>query len=177
VLLGDAEFFESEEAANQIDLAEIANPTFLLDTPEDSGITATLVELKFSLKQKNGPRFVVCSKNVLETLEFNGLRRKLDGDSIAKAVLKITFPDEQRGKRVELSGPNKLKFKRATHADDVFQLLKDWCLLVTEEEDEDTVELRIASAKLVGVANSSATRTDELSPTGTTGPRAEPRAK
>jgi hypothetical protein len=175
--LGDADFFEGDDAANRISLQELANPEFALTTPEGSGISAALTELKFSLKQKHGPRLYVCSKDVLETLELNGLRRKLDGDRIAKAVFKITFPDDQRGKRVEVSGPNKIKFKRATHAEDVFQLLRDWELLLVEEEDEDAVELRVASAAFVGGSDPAAAGVSELSASGAKSARTKPRAK
>lgn len=126
--LGDPDFFEGKDAANRISLECLADPTFDFVVP--TGVNAALVELKFSLNQKHGPRLHVCSKDVFETLELNGLRKKLDGDRIWRAVLKITFPDDQRGKRVELAGPNRIKFKRATHADDVFQLLKDSGLLL-----------------------------------------------
>jgi hypothetical protein len=172
--LGDADFFEGEEAATQIDLKEIARPEFLLDTSEESGITAVLIELKFSLAQKQSPRFYLCSRDLLKTLELNGLREKLEGKSIAKAVLKITFPDDQRGKRIELSGPNKIKFKRATHAKEVFDLLKEWGLLVGEEEDGDIAELRAASTEFAGVPASAATGNSAVSKTGTTVSRAKP---
>jgi hypothetical protein len=125
--LGDADFFEGEEAANRIHLARIADEDFSMPVDEDH--TAALVELHFKLKQKHGPSFIVRSKDTFETLDLNYLRRRLSGDLIRKAVFKITFPDDRRGKRIELSGTNKVKFKRATHADDVFRYLKNWGLI------------------------------------------------
>jgi hypothetical protein len=77
----------------------------------------------------------------------------LDGESIGAAVFKITFPDDQRGKRVELSGSNRIKFKRATHAEDIFSLLLDWGILLTEEDHADADELRDAQAPFVGDAD------------------------
>ncbi|MDP9272145.1 MAG: hypothetical protein M3O93_01220 [Chloroflexota bacterium] len=69
---------------------------------------------------------MVRSRNVLETLDKNYLRKRLAGGTIRRAVFKIGFPDDRRGKRVELSGSNKVKFKRATHAEEVFRYLNSW---------------------------------------------------
>lgn len=125
--LGDADFFEGAEAANGINLSRIAEENFKLDV--DEGHTATLIELSFRLQQQPEPSFHVRSKNVLETLERNDLRRRIAGAIIQKAVFKITFPDDRRGKRVELAGANTVAFKRATHAEEVFSYLTRWGLV------------------------------------------------
>jgi len=124
--LGDTDFFEGPGAANRIDLAKIAEEDFSMDVDEDAGHSAALIELHFNLKQQHGPSFIVRSKNVLETLEKNYLRKRIAGGTIRRAVFKITFPDDGRGKRVELAGSNTVKFKRATHAEEVFGYLKNW---------------------------------------------------
>lgn len=124
--LGDADFFEGTDAANRINLAKIAEEDFSVDVDEDAGHSAALIELHFNLKQQHGPSFIVRSKNVLETLEKNYLRKRIAGGTIRRAVFKITFPDDRRGKRVELAGSNTVKFKRATHTEEVFQYLRDW---------------------------------------------------
>jgi len=124
---GDAELFEKAESAQKFALGVIASEDFALDV--DEGDSAALVELHFKLKQKHGPAFVVRSKDVLDTLQLNYLRKRLSGATIQKAVFKIGFPDDRRGKRVELSGTNKIAFKRATHAEDVFRYLKRWKIL------------------------------------------------
>lgn len=125
---GDADLFEKPEAAKRLTLTPIADGKFSI--PVDDGDSAALVELHFSLNQTHGPYFIVKSKNVLETLETNHLRAKLHGDRIKHATFKITFPDDRRGKRVDLSGTNKISFNRQTHADDVFRYLKNWGILV-----------------------------------------------
>lgn len=126
--LGDKDVFEDTEAANRITLQRIADEDFSM--PVDDGHSAILMELHFKLKQKHGPSFAVRSKNVLETLDKNYMRKRLAGGTINTAVFKIIFPDDGRGKRVELSGTNKIKFKRATHAEDVFRYLKKWEVIV-----------------------------------------------
>jgi hypothetical protein len=124
---GEAELFEKPEAAQQLKLEVISCEEF---TPEvDDGDSVALIELHFKLKQKHGPAFVVRSQNVLETLELNHMRKRLSNASISKAVFKIKFPDDGRGKRVEISGMNKISFKRATHAEDVFRYLRRWQIL------------------------------------------------
>jgi len=125
--LGDAEFFEAPAAAKRLNLARIGEPDFSL--PVDEDYTAALVELHFMLKQQYGPSFVVRSKGVLETLDLNSLRRRLAGGAVRRAVFRIGFPDDRRGKRVELAGTNTITFKRATHAEDVFRYLRNWGVL------------------------------------------------
>jgi len=125
--LGDENLFERPEAARRLDLAVIGASDFAPET--DAGDTAALVELYFTIKQKHGPSFLVKSKDVLETLQLNSLRRKLSGGAIKRAVFKFTFPDDGRGKRIELSGTNKISFKRVKHADDVFRYLRKWKIL------------------------------------------------
>jgi len=126
--LGDSDFFEGAEACNRLNLARIADEDF--GVPVDEDHTAALIELHFSLRQKHGPLFVVRSKDTLETLELNYLRKRLAGGAIRRAIFKITFPDDRRGKRIELSGTNKIKFKRATHAEAVFRYLKNWGVMI-----------------------------------------------
>lgn len=124
---GDADLFEKPEAALKFSLAAIAAPDFVPEV--DAGDSATLVELHFKLVQRHGPAFVVRSKNVLETLELNGMRKELRSALIARAVFKVGFPDDRRGKRVELNGTNRISFKRSTHAEDVFRYLRNWAIL------------------------------------------------
>ena len=124
---GDADLFEKPEAALKFSLAAIAAQDF---APEvDAGDSATLVELHFKLFQRHDPAFVLRSKNVLESLGLNGMREKLSSAVITRAVFKIGFPDDGRGKRVELSGTNRISFKRATHAEDIFRYLRNWAIL------------------------------------------------
>jgi len=126
--LKDEDFFDSPGSSDRLNLARIAEDDF--DMPVDEDHSALLAELHFKLHQTHGPSFVVRSKNVMETLEKNYLRKHLAGGTIRRAVFKIMFPDDRRGKRIELSGTNKVKFKRATHAEDVFRYLKNWGIVI-----------------------------------------------
>ena len=126
--LGDAGFFEGPEAANRFKLGVIAEDTFRVCADEPD--KALLIELHFGLPQKHGPSFIVRSKNVVETLQMNGLKSKLRGDQIKRAVFKFTFGDDKRGKRVELTGTKTISFKRATNAEKVFHYLRTWKILV-----------------------------------------------
>jgi len=124
---GDPELFEKPESADKFSLEAITCEDFALDV--DDGDFAVLIELQFKLHQKQNPAWVVRSKDVLETLRLNDFRKRLAGAPIQKAAIKIGFPDDRRGKRVEISGTNKISFKRATHAEDVFRYLSRWKIL------------------------------------------------
>ena len=125
--LGAADFFESDEAAKRLTLDPITLEGF--EPKTDGSDTAALTELHFRLSQKYGPYFIVRSKDVLETLQLNGLRKKLPSGTIQKAVFKITFQGDRRGKKVGLSGTNKIAMNRATHAEDVYRYLRRWKIL------------------------------------------------
>ncbi len=126
--LGAPEFFEGEEAATRFNLARIAEEGFSI--PVDDGDAAAITELHVQLKQKRNPNFVIRSPDVLATLEENDFRNRLAGALVKRAVLKFTFPDDQRGKRVVLARKNQIQFKRATHDDDIFRYLRGAGLLV-----------------------------------------------
>jgi len=122
--IGEEGFFEGPGASERLDLSRIAEEGFELRVDADH--SAALTELEFVLRQKHGPTFAVRSKNTLETLDLNYLRRRLQGAEIRRAAFKIVFPGDRRGKRVELKGSNKVSFNRATHAEDVFRYLRNW---------------------------------------------------
>jgi hypothetical protein len=126
--LKDPEFFDSPGSADRLNLGRIAEEDF--EMPVDEDHSAILAELHFRLPQKHGPSFVVRSKNVLETLDMNYMRKRLEGGTITRAVFKIMFPGDRRGKRIEISGSNKIKFKRATFAEEVFRYLRNWGIVV-----------------------------------------------
>jgi hypothetical protein len=90
---------------------------------------AHLIELHFRLKQKHGPAFVIRSTDVFATLAANKLRDKIIPDTVKRAAFKIMFEDDRRGKRVELSGTNKISFNRLTHSEDVLRYLRRWGIL------------------------------------------------
>lgn len=139
--LGQWSFFEGPAAADLLDLSRIADSDF--DMPVDDGDDATLVEIHFKLPQRHNPTLVIRSADAMDTLVMNHLRTHLRGATILRVVLKIRFADDRRGKRVELAGTNKIKFKRSTHAEDVFRYLKRWGLL----RERNAVELSVGTSR------------------------------
>jgi hypothetical protein len=71
---------------------------------------------------------------------MNGLKSKLRADRINRAVFKFTFSNDKRGKRVELSGTNTISFKRATHAEEVFEWLRTRKILVKGKPAPENLE-------------------------------------
>lgn len=134
--LSDEEFFDYEGANKCLAFEAIANTQFSLNVP--TGEQAKLVELHFGLDQDGEPFLPLRSDDVLRTLDINGLRNKLVGDKITRAVFRILFPGEKRPKRVEVYAGNRMKFNRSSHVDDIFRLLREWGIL---REREDIAEL------------------------------------
>lgn len=138
ICLKDAQFFEGSNSSDRVCLSVIAQPDFELRCPE--GVTAKIVSLRFDLQQKQNPHFAVRSLDVLDTLQRNHLRVKISGTDIVGVVIKVFFPGDRRGKRIELSGTKSVSFNRATHADEVVNLLTEWGLLLGSEDREDVTE-------------------------------------
>lgn len=126
--LGDAEFFEEDQASVCLDLSKIGTPSFAAKV--DDGDAAALIGLRFRIHQQPRPSFIVRSKDVLKTLELYGLRGQLAISDIEWAAFKLTFRGDKRGKRVELGGTNSIRFKRVTREDDVLRYLKRWEVLI-----------------------------------------------
>lgn len=125
--LGDETVFEDEDASKQVDLTPVQNERFNLTV--DDGHIAALVEIHAQLRQRYGPTLVIKSKDTLSTLRSNNLHRLITNGIVRKVVIKFQFGDDRRGRRVEVALPNRLRFKRATHADLVFGYLRRWRLL------------------------------------------------
>lgn len=147
-LFDDKDFFDQEGADECVTLGVIANSQFQLSCPD--GVKAKLVELHFGLDQEEEPFLPLRSKDVLRTLELNGLRRKLVGDQIRRAVFKIWVGDDKRGKRVEVYGTNRIRFNRSTHYDAVMCVLRDSEILL---DAEDVVDLHAEPFGATGVAD------------------------
>lgn len=126
--LGDEQFFEQEQASVCLDLSKLGVPGFVPRT--DGGDTAALVGLRFRIHQQPRPSFIVRSRDVFKTLELYGLRGHLAFSDIEWAAFKFTFHGDERGKRVELSGTNSVRFKRVTREYDVLRYLKMWEVLI-----------------------------------------------
>ena len=124
--LNDETLFEGEEAGRLIDLSPIASPDFesnleIFDLIDGSSISVS--ELHFRLPVAPASKHVVRSKDVLKSLTGIGVRAMLHADYIDRVVFKFVYPDDKRGKRVEVSGRNRIKFRRQTHAEDVITTL------------------------------------------------------
>lgn len=155
---GDADFFEGPHADDRISLDVLTDPNFSFRCPEK--VTVKLISVRYSLPQSLAPSFSIRSKDVYETMQINGIRQRFAQATITNAVIKFTFPDDARGKRVELSGTKSIKFKRATHAEEVFGLLTEWGILLGAEHDadaEDAFEPDHGPAAFAGSAGRHAT--------------------
>jgi hypothetical protein len=84
--------------------------------------------LQCLLPEKTETTITLKSKDLGGALNLLALKQLLHNAPIRRLVLKISFADDRRGKRVELTGTNKISFKRATHAENVFRYLRNWRL-------------------------------------------------
>lgn len=123
---GDAEMFEQPEAWQSFSLSALQEQDFELVV--DEGDEAEVVELQCVLPDRTETMMTLKSKDLGGTLNLLALKQLLRNAPIRRLVLKFWFADDRRGKRVELTGTNKISFKRATHAENVFRYLRNWRL-------------------------------------------------
>lgn len=127
VCLGDPEFFEEKGADRLLNYAVLQNPDFEFTTHPH--VFAALQEVSFFLNDAEGARITVKSSDVYETLRKSGQLELFRTANIGSAKIKIIFPENKRGKLIELSSTNKISFTRSSRVEDVFLYLKDWKLL------------------------------------------------
>lgn len=127
VCLNDASFFEEQDSEDILDFTPLRKPDFEFDL--DGEDKAVLTEIYFRAHQRHGPRFTIASEHAFETLDLNGLRHHLETAEIRAVKIKLTFPENKRGKSIHLSGKNKIAFNRSTRVEEVFGYLKRWGLL------------------------------------------------
>lgn len=138
VCFNDIAFFAGPRSDDRINLQTLTRPGFALTCPQ--GVTAILTSASYSLPQVEDPAFTVRSKDVLATIQRNVPNHEFSRADLSKAIFKIFFQGDRRGKRVELTGTKSIKFNRATHAEEVYSLLTEWGILRRVEEDADDGE-------------------------------------
>lgn len=122
-ILGDAQFFESNESSEIFDLQRILQSGFRMDTDQNDRVL--LKEIHCSLDQDFCPKFVIRSQNVLSTIDINDFRDVLKDALIKEAHFQFLFAGKKRGTTVKITDTNKIELKQA-YADRVYRYLTRW---------------------------------------------------
>lgn len=126
--LENANAYEWPGAANILDLTVFVDEANDL-TDIDGGVPV-ISEMDYA--QPHDPLFTrhkVISSDVVEALRREDTLPTLLGASIRKVVLQMALEGSNRRRRVVLTGPNKIEFKRGTEAARILTQLRDWYVL------------------------------------------------
>jgi hypothetical protein len=126
--LENADAYEWAGAANILDLTVFVDEANVL-TDIDGGVPV-ISEMDYA--QPHDPLFTrhkVISSDVIEALRREGTLPTLLGANIRKVILQMALEGSNRRRRVVLTGPNKIEFKRGTEAARILTQLRDWYVL------------------------------------------------
>jgi hypothetical protein len=132
-VMRDGGFFDTSAEGRVLTLHHLARNGFSLPVPQGSGHTAIITGI--TVKQLDGNKPITIGfggnrRDVIEFIRNRGCMRMIEGGWISKVRIDLVLgPRRMDRKSIELSGNNRIKFNRSTHAEDVYQYLRDWSLL------------------------------------------------
>ena len=139
-VMGDDSFFPMEEQTRVLNLQKLLELDFKLPVRTGHQVQITAVTVKEFINKK--PFTATLSANrqdVIEILRSKKAAGLLNCTSIASVRIELILgPGRLDRKSIELSGDNRIKFNRASHADEVYRYLRHWTLMgnrVMEEQD------------------------------------------
>jgi hypothetical protein len=139
-VMGDDSFFPLEEETRVLNLQKLIELDFKLPVRTGHQVQITAVTLKEFISKK--PFTATLSANrqdVIEILRSKEAAGLLNSTSIGSVRIELILgPGRLDRKSIELSGDNRIKFNRASHADEVYRYLRHWTLMcnrVLEEQD------------------------------------------
>lgn len=137
-VMGDNSFFPMEEHTRVLNLGKLVELDFKLSVR--SGHTAKITSIMVSQKiaRKSFTATISANSNdVVEVLSAKSAAGLLKNASIKSVRVELTLGVGRiNRKSIELSGDNRIKFNRASHADDVYRYLRSWGLMGNNDVEE-----------------------------------------
>lgn len=138
-VMGDDSFFPMEEQTRVLNLQKLIELDFKLPVRTGHQVQITAVTLSELIARK--PFTATLSANrqdVIEILRAKKAAGLLDRASIRSVRIELILGTGRLDRKsIELSGDNRIKFNRASHADEVYRYLRHWTLMgnrVVEEQ-------------------------------------------
>ena len=132
-VMGDDSFFPMEQSTRVLNLQKLIGMDFKLPVRTDLGhqVQITGVTLKEFIARKSFTSDFTANRHdaiaVLRTKKAEGLFEKA---TIQKVRVELILGQGRLDRKsIELSGDNRIKFNRASHADEVYQYLRHWTLM------------------------------------------------
>jgi hypothetical protein len=139
-VMGEDAFFPKEEQTRVLNLQKLIELDFKLPVRTGHQVQITAVTLREFIARK--PFTATLSANrqdVVEILRAKNAAGLIDRTSIRSVRIELILGTGRLDRKsIELSGDNRIKFNRASHADEVYRYLRHWTLMgnrVVEEQD------------------------------------------
>jgi hypothetical protein len=139
-VMGDDSFFPMEEQTRVLNLQKLIELDFKLPVRTGHQVQITAVTLRELIARK--PFTATLSANrqdVVEILRAKSAAGLIDSTSIRSVRIELILGTGRLDRKsIELSGDNRIKFNRASHADEVYRYLRHWTLMgnrVVEEQN------------------------------------------
>jgi hypothetical protein len=138
-VMGDDSFFPMEQQTRVLNLQKLIELDFELPVRTGHQVQITAVTLKEFITQKPFTATLSANRqNVIEILRSKSAAGLFEQALIGSARIELILgPGRLDRKSIELSGDNRIKFNRASHADEVYRYLRHWTLMgnrVVEEQ-------------------------------------------
>jgi hypothetical protein len=139
-VMGDDSFFPMEESTRVLNLQRLIAMDFNLPVQGLHQVKITAVALReFMATRSFTSNFRGNRQDVIEILRAKNATGLLGGGSIQYVRIELVLGTGRLDRKsIELSGDNRIKFNRASHADEVYRYLRHWTLMgnrVVEEQD------------------------------------------
>ncbi len=130
----DEDFFPREEASRTLDLGKLREIGFRLQTATSH--TARITGIKFTGQHLRSGFSLQCMGGRTDAIDVLRARGALEGMHdlrIDYARVELVLGTGRSARKViELSGTNRIKFNRESHADEVYDYLRNWGLMRIE---------------------------------------------
>jgi hypothetical protein len=141
-VMGDNSFFPMEEHTRVLNLGQLIELNYKL--PVRAGHTAKITSITLSqliARKSFTATLSANSKDVVEILRVKSAAGLLNSTSIKSVRIELTLGAGRiNRKSIELSGDNRIKFNRASHADEVYRYLRSWNLMENRVLEDQNAE-------------------------------------
>ncbi|MCX6864854.1 MAG: hypothetical protein NTV46_01305 [Verrucomicrobia bacterium] len=141
-VMSDDSFFPMEQSTRVLNLQKLIGMDFKLPVRPGSGhqVQITGVTLKeFIARRSFTSDFTANRHDVIAMLRAKKAEGLLEKATVHKVRIELILgPGRLDRKSIELSGDNRIKFNRASHADEVYQYLRHWTLMGNRGVEEQS---------------------------------------
>lgn len=137
-VMGDNSFFPMEEHTRVLNLGKLVELDFKLSVRSGHTAKITSIMVSQTIARKSFTATISANRNdVVENLRAKSAAGLLKNTSIKSVRIELTLGAGRIDRKsIELSGDNRIKFNRASHADEVYSYLRSWGIMGNNDVEE-----------------------------------------